>query len=137
MYPGLPEYISERGRGMYPWLTGSASWFLLTLLNEVFGVRGDLGDLILDPKLVASQFDGRGEAAVRTQFAGHGGEPTKVEIVYHNPSRLEYGAYAVQRIVLDGVDVPVTRADQGVRIAREIITGLNPQMTHRLNVELG
>jgi len=137
MYPGLPEYISERGRGMYPWLTGSASWFLLTLLNEVFGVRGDLGDLILDPKLVASQFDGRGEAAVRTQFAGHGGEPAKVEIVYHNPSRLEYGAYAVQRIVLDGVDVPVTHADQGVRIAREIITGLNPQISHRLNVELG
>ena len=62
MYPGLPEYISERGRGMYPWLTGSASWYLLTLLTEVFGVKGDLGDLILEPKLVAAQFDSQGDA---------------------------------------------------------------------------
>ena len=85
IYPGLPEYISERGRGLYPWLTGSASWYLLTLLNEVYGVRGNLGDLVLAPKLVAVQFDDRGEAAVRTQFAG-----CDLEIVYHNPRRLEY-----------------------------------------------
>lgn len=117
---------------MYPWLTGSASWFLLTLLNEVFGVRGDLGDLVLAPKLVASQFDDRGEAAVRTEFAGR-----DLEIVYHNPSRLEYGAYAVQRVVVDGVDLPVTRDDQGIRIAREIIAGLNTKVSHCLNVELG
>ena len=67
MYPGLPEYISERGRGMYPWLTGSASWYLLTLLTEVFGVKGDLGDLVLEPKLVAAQFDSQGDATIRTR----------------------------------------------------------------------
>jgi len=137
MYPGLPEYISERGRGMYPWLTGSASWFLLTLLNEAFGVRGDLGDLVLAPKLVASQFDDRDEAAVRTQFAGQ-----DLEIIYHNPSRLECGAYAVQRVVLDGVDLPVASQGRyahlgGIRIAREIIAGLQDEGTHRLDVELG
>ena len=137
MYPGLPEYISERGRGMYPWLTGSASWFLLTLLNEAFGVQGDLGDLVLAPKLVASQFDDRGQAAVRTEFAGR-----DLEIVYHNPSRLECGAYAVRRVVLDGVDLPVASQGQfahlgGIRIAREIIAGLQAEGTHRLNVELG
>ena len=35
MYPGIPEYINEKGRGMYPYLTGSASWLLLTMLTEV------------------------------------------------------------------------------------------------------
>ena len=89
IYPGLPEYISERGRGLYPWLTGSASWYLLTLLTEVFGVRGDLGDLILAPKLVAAQFDADGEAAVRAQFAGR-----DLEVVYRNPGRLDTASTA-------------------------------------------
>ena len=57
LYPGLPEYISARGRGLYPYLTGSASWYLLTLITEVFGVKGTLGDLTLAPKLLAAQFD--------------------------------------------------------------------------------
>ena len=47
MYPGIPEYFSDRGRGMYPYLTGSASWYLLTLVSEAFGVKGQLGDLLL------------------------------------------------------------------------------------------
>ena len=131
MYPGLPEYISERGRGMYPWLTGSASWYLLTLLNEVFGVRGDLGDLVLAPKLVAAQFDGRGEAAVRTQFAGR-----DLEIVYHNPAGLDYGAYAIRRVALDGVEAPITRQGQAVRIAREVVSGLAPAGVHRVDVDM-
>ena len=30
IYPCLPEYFDLNGRGMYSYLTGSASWFLLT-----------------------------------------------------------------------------------------------------------
>jgi len=132
MYPGLPEYISERGRGMYPWLTGSASWYLLTLLVEVFGVKGDLGDLVLEPKLAAAQFDHRGQAAVRTQFAGR-----NLEVVYLNPQGLNCGAYAIRRVVVDGVALLVSREGNGVRIPRENITGLDPATMHRLVVELG
>jgi len=40
IYPGIPEYFDSEGRGMYHYLTGSASWMVLTLLNYVFGVRG-------------------------------------------------------------------------------------------------
>jgi cellobiose phosphorylase len=57
MYPGLPEYFNSRGRGMYPYLTGSASWYLLTLLTEVYGVKGRLGDLVLAPRFEDSQPD--------------------------------------------------------------------------------
>jgi len=131
MYPGIPEYISERGRGMYPWLTGSASWYLLTLLTEVFGVRGDLGDLILAPKLVAAQFDGAGQAAVRTQFAGR-----DLEIVYRNPHGLDYGAYGVERVALAGVDCPITRIGHAVCIARQRIADLAPGKRQRVEVTL-
>ena len=117
---------------MYPWLTGSASWYLLTLLVEVFGVRGDLGDLVLAPKLAAAQFDDRGQAAVRTQFAGR-----NIEVVYDNPQGLDWGAYAIRRVVIDGVELLVTREGNGVRISREHITDLDPATMHRLVVELG
>ena len=43
IYPGIPEYINDRGRGMYTYLTGSASWYMLTLVTEAFGVRGTSG----------------------------------------------------------------------------------------------
>ncbi|MBR5968595.1 MAG: cellobiose phosphorylase [Lachnospiraceae bacterium] len=29
IYPGIPEYFDPNGRGMYPYLTGAASWLLL------------------------------------------------------------------------------------------------------------
>ena len=34
IYPCLPEYFDAEGRGMYSYLTGSASWFILTLLKN-------------------------------------------------------------------------------------------------------
>src|SRR3989338_9445216 len=34
IYPCLPEYFNLEGRGMYSYLTGSASWFVLTLLTQ-------------------------------------------------------------------------------------------------------
>ena len=40
IYPGIPEYVSQRGRGMYHhYLTGAASWMLITVLNEMYGVK--------------------------------------------------------------------------------------------------
>lgn len=56
IYPSVPEYISERGRGMYTYLTGSASWLLYTVVSEMYGCKGNYGDLLLEPKLVPSQF---------------------------------------------------------------------------------
>jgi cellobiose phosphorylase len=97
MYPGIPEYFSERGRGMYTYLTGSASWYLLTMLNEVYGVKGDLGDLKIEPKLTAGQFDAEGKSKVNTLFAGK-----NIEIVFENPERLEYGQYAIGEVRLNG-----------------------------------
>ena len=46
IYPGIPEYFRSDGRGMYHYLTGAASWYLMTMITEVFGIRGEAGDLI-------------------------------------------------------------------------------------------
>lgn len=90
MYPGLPEYFNSRGRGMYPFLTGSASWYLLTLLTEVYGIRGRLGDLVIAPRLP----EGWGEnPRVNIQFAGK-----SVEIEYRNPQRLSGKNCAIKEV---------------------------------------
>ena len=88
--PGIPEYFDLRGRGMYPYLTGAASWMLLTLQTQAFGVRGRGGDLALEPKLTAGQFDGEGIAEICCTAAGK-----KLRVRYLNPEKLDWGAYQV------------------------------------------
>jgi cellobiose phosphorylase len=35
IYPMIPEYFNNEGRGLYLYLTGSASWYIYTLIEEV------------------------------------------------------------------------------------------------------
>lgn len=132
LYPGLPEYISARGRGMYPYLTGSASWYLLTLITEVFGVKGTLGDLTLAPKLLAVQFDAQQQCGLKTLFAGRA-----LDVVYHNPAQLEYDAYHIAAISIDGTAVKFDRVVGAARIDRAVVAALTPDRTHTLDVTLG
>lgn len=116
---------------MYPYLTGSASWYLLTLLTQAFGVKGVRGDLGLSPKLLAAQFDDAGNAQVETLFAGR-----KLKVIYHNPARLEYGSYSVQEIRIDGKAVPFERRADTAILPRQVIASLDPQHTHLVEVNL-
>lgn len=132
MYPGIPEYINEKGRGMYPYLTGSASWLLLTMLTEVFGVKGNWGHLRLEPKLRSSQYGADGNAVVHTWFAGK-----QLQIVYSNPSRLDYGSYTIQSITLNGEKVQLRSRTQGaVELDRSILSALSMNESHIIHIEL-
>ncbi|MCX7661328.1 MAG: cellobiose phosphorylase [Candidatus Omnitrophica bacterium] len=68
IYPCLPEYFDLEGRGKYLYLTGSASWFILTFITEVLGVKGKFGDLFIEPKLLGSQFK-KDKITFRRRFA--------------------------------------------------------------------
>ena len=95
IYPGIPEYFNAEGRGMYHYLTGAASWYMLTVITEMFGVHGEGGDLVITPKLVREQFDERGEAAIDFSFAGK-----QFHAVIVNPAGKDFGAYRAPRTVL-------------------------------------
>lgn len=97
IYPGIPEYFDSKGRGMYHYLTGSASWMVLTQLLHVFGVRGSRGDLVLAPQLVKEEFNKKGIARVSCPFAGR-----RLSVEYHNPQKLDAGQYAIKEILIDG-----------------------------------
>jgi cellobiose phosphorylase len=132
IYPGIPEYIDPRGRGVYPFLTGSASWLLLTLLTEFFGVKGRLGDLLLAPKLVPDVLDEDDKVTVFTQFAGR-----KISIAYFNPGRYSFGEYQILRTLLNGDEITLQRDGAQVIIPREVISALPHEIAHEIFVELG
>ncbi|WP_347707971.1 hypothetical protein [Clostridium sp. C2-6-12] len=96
IYPGIPEYINERGRGMYHYLTGSASWLILTVLSEMFGIKGKMGDLAFEPKILAKQFDHDKKTAIQMNFAGR-----QLKIEYINEENKEFGEYKVSQIYIN------------------------------------
>jgi cellobiose phosphorylase len=132
MYPGLPEYVDPRGRGAYAFLTGSASWYLLTLVTEAFGVQGAQGDLVLAPKLTADQFDSAGCARIQTRFADR-----MIEVRYANPDRLDFGAYGLTGCQVDGKPFGKSASGLSVRIPRAVITALPEDHVLRITVALG
>lgn len=129
IYPGIPEYIGDNGRGLYHYLTGSASWLLLTVLTEMFGVKGAMGNLVLEPKLVAEQFDDGHRAGVALVFADR-----SLRIEYNNISAKEQGTYRVGGISIDGVKYEEYK-DTGY-ITREQIEALDKNQEHRIVVDL-
>jgi cellobiose phosphorylase len=86
---------------MYPFLTGSASWYLLTLLTEVFGVKGRLGDLVLAPRFAARQSD---KASVSIRFAGKA-----LEIEYHRSQSGKSGL--IKRVEVNGKVQEISAAE--------------------------
>lgn len=129
IYPGIPEYFRSDGRGMYHYLTGAASWYMLTMITEVFGVRGQTGDLIIYPKLLAEQFDSNNEASIAVTFAG-----VNFTITYKNIYRKDFGSYSLDHAVCDGAELAVTNKACAV-LPRSILLNL-PQDKHNITLTL-
>lgn len=130
IYPGIPEYFNDRGRGMYHYLTGAASWMMLTVITEMFGVKGRMGSLVLAPKLQKEQFaDGR--AAVSLNFAGR-----RWHIVYVNQAGKESGEYRITAVSIDGSRRQAQGAEVEVIIPLQEIVLLDKDITHEIIVEL-
>lgn len=128
IYPGIPEYFRADGRGMYHYLTGAASWYMMTMITQAFGVRGEAGELLLQPKLTAGQFDADGIAAVGVTFADR-----NLEIRYENPDHLEYGQYQIHKILCGGAELCAGNSDS-VIIPRKVVEMLSAGKSHILTV---
>lgn len=131
IYPCLPEYFDLEGRGMYSYLTGSASWFVLTMLTQVFGVKGSNGDLLIEPKLTAGQFRDTDTIGIGRVFAGR-----KLTINFSNPQRLPWGAYTIVKARLNDQELSVRRGPALV-ILRSTILSLSANAANELHITLG
>ncbi len=117
MYPGIPEYFNSRGRGMYSYLTGSASWMILTMVTEIFGIKGDIGVPVFEPKLLLEQFENKEALMIETVI----GEQL-VEVAYKNPKHLNYGEYEIDSVKMDGDSIDFIKTPYGVKL-KQSITG--------------
>ena len=125
IYPGIPEYFNSEGRGMYNYLTGSASWLLFTMLTQVFGVRGEMGGLAIDPKLVKEQFGKSGKVSVSAGFAGK-----RIMVNYYNPEKLDYGEYKIGNVSINDKSVstmPVKR-EEFLNLAEKPLNTIDVQL---------
>lgn len=130
IYPGLPEYFNNEGRGLYHFLTGSASWYVLTMVTEVFGVRGDGGNLRLGPKLVPSQFDRQGQAAISVPFAG-----AQLTVAYLNQKKAPYEKAEIKSVRAAGKNLPYTLLTPREALIQRELIGQKKQW--EIIVELG
>ena len=78
-------------------MTGAGSWYLLTVICEMFGIKGDAGDLRIEPKLMKSQFDPDGKASVAFPFAG-----CDFTASFINSGGKDYGEYRIGKALVDG-----------------------------------
>ena len=131
IYPGVPEYFDGKGRGMYHYLTGAASWFMLTVITQMYGVRGELGNMVLEPKLLKEQFDNNGEAALNMLF-----QDKKWNIVYRNADKKEYGEYGISAVTLNGSDVEYKSENGKIVIQKSIIDALDADKVNDLVITL-
>ncbi|MDD5044977.1 MAG: cellobiose phosphorylase, partial [Candidatus Omnitrophica bacterium] len=131
IYPTIPEYFNSTGRGMYPYLTGSASWYILTLLTQVFGIRGEYGELVINPKFVSGQFKASKTLKVAFNFAGK-----RFSVCFHNPRALSYPHYKINKVEISGPKIKFSFSNpQKIVISRSLISG-SPLELISLNISL-
>ena len=130
IYPGIPEYFRPDGRAVYHYLTGAASWFLLTMVTEVFGVRGIAGDLCICPKLLSEQFDAAGRAEITLPFRGK-----SFHVSFENPERKDCTESLILSASLDGAPLEI-QARASVLLPREMLDSLDESL-HQIRLTLG
>ena len=128
IYPGIPEYFNDRGRGMYHYLTGAASWMMLTVITEMFGIKGECGAMALVPKLQKEQFTSD-RAGIYLNFGGK-----RWHIVYVNEQKKECGEYQIAALYMDGSRREIN--NEKAVISLEEIRMLDEEMQHEIIVEL-
>lgn len=126
IYPGIPEYFAPDGRGMYPYLTGAGAWTILCVVQQMFGLRGNMGALEFAPQLLPEQFDPQKNAEIWLNFGKR-----RFHVCYRMEKRLELGTYEIIRAELNGREL------HEMRLTPEEISALQEGRIHRLKIWLG
>ncbi|MFA5101511.1 MAG: cellobiose phosphorylase, partial [Candidatus Omnitrophota bacterium] len=125
IYPGIPEYFNNQGRGLYLYLTGSASWYTHTLFQHTLGIDFYLGDLVISPKLTGTLCKESVEAKFYFQ-------DKEITVAYthrnENPSAL-----TIEKVLLQGE--PIAHTHACCNISRALIAR-SPDQKIRIDVSL-
>ena len=131
IFPGVPSYFDNQNKGAYAYLTGSSSWYLLTLITQIFGVKGVFGDLHFEPKLTKYYFNEEGMAHISTNFAGYA-----IDVTYANPDHLDYGEYGIGDVIINGTQVRGKRSKKNTSVTLSDFRDLLNNKSNKIYVEL-
>ncbi|MDD5432946.1 MAG: cellobiose phosphorylase [Candidatus Omnitrophica bacterium] len=131
IYPCLPEYFNLEGKGMYSYLTGSASWYVLTLLTQVFGIKGKDGDLLIEPKISPEQLRNNESISISRVFAGR-----NLQVKFIVASRNSNNMFKIIKASLNSLPIRQT-SDYSILIDRKSILKLPQNKLHKIEVVLG
>ena len=92
-------------------MTGSSSWFLMTLITEIYGVKGEMGMLKLEPKLSSNYFDENNQSVISTIFSTY-----KIMVVYQNFNKLSYDDYRITALKVNDVNVDIVSKEKSLII---------------------
>jgi cellobiose phosphorylase len=131
IFPGVPSYFDNQNKGAYAYLTGSSSWYLLTLITQVFGVKGVFGDLHLEPKLSKEYFNKEGVAHISTNYGGYA-----IDVTYQNDKGLDYGEYGIGDVTINGHKVKGKRGKKNASITLDNFKELFNNTNNKITIEL-
>jgi cellobiose phosphorylase len=131
IFPGVPSYFDNQNKGAYAYLTGSSSWYLLTLITQVFGVKGVFGDLQLEPKLSKEYFNKEGVAHISTNYGGYA-----IDVTYQNDKGLDYGEYGIGDVTINGHKVKGKRGKKNASITLDNFKELFNNTNNKITIEL-
>ena len=100
------------------------------MITEAFGVRGEIGNLVIAPALMAEQFDKEGNASLYLEFAGK-----KFEVHISNSDKKEYGEYQIVQAYCDEKEIE-KRAGGSACMKKETIEQLSSDETHNITIVL-
>jgi cellobiose phosphorylase len=103
VFPGIPSYFDNQNKGAYAYLTGSSSWFMLTLITQIFGIKGKYGALCIEPKLSIDYFNEEGISEISTIFSGR-----NINVVFVNKDYLDFGSYSIKEIAINGSKINIS-----------------------------
>lgn len=95
---GIPEYFNDLGIGKYFYLTGSATWLLKVIKEDLFGIKMKDGKCYLEPKLMATDFK-NGKAIFESKLFNN-----EITFVFENPNNLNFGEYKI-KLIADGKEI--------------------------------
>lgn len=126
IYPMLPEYFNGQGRGLYSYLTGSASWYIYTLYEQVLGISCKSGSLTLSPRLTGHHFFS-GPVTVSFSLGGK-----KLTVQYRSTAATK--KYIPGKALLNGIPLAI---EQGkVKLGRKELKSLPDKKENLITVDL-
>jgi cellobiose phosphorylase len=133
IFPGVPSYFENGDHGSYAYLTGSSTWLMLTMTTQIFGVRGEAGNLCIEPKLALEQFDEKCLAEIRCQFRN-----IRIRVIFSNDVLKDWPDYQIKAASLNNQEIHYDLFKNGRKaiIDYDTIDQLNNKEVNTLKIRL-